>query len=235
MALNETSQTLGISNDDASHTQDNMVPDILNNCCAEPEPVVDDEEVGRTLEVIASTGKFWHDWEKLKGMLSFKLKQVLSEYPEARMTADEQNASLGEMYTQLVKRLDEVLHSFDEGPPFTLQRLCEILLAAQSIYPNLSKLALALEKNLLVSSTLNVCVDPYPQTAMRNPDEPNTASEEPLLHSNLVPNGVEPMAADSNEMIMEVEGGDINDMALDMEAIDDIVRSSETNSVPPGS
>lgn len=88
---------------------------------------------------------------------------------------------------------------------------------------------------MLVSSTLNVCVDPYPQTAMRNPDEPNTASEEPLLHSNLVPNGVEPMAADSNEMIMEVEGGDINDMALDMEAIDDIVRSSETNSVPPGS
>ena len=39
-------------------------------------------------------------------LLNFILK-VLSEYPEAKMTTDEQNSSLGETYLDLVKRLDE--------------------------------------------------------------------------------------------------------------------------------
>ena len=34
-------------------------------------------------------------------------KKVLSEYPEVKMTSEEQNASLGETYLELVKRLDE--------------------------------------------------------------------------------------------------------------------------------
>ncbi|KAJ6349651.1 hypothetical protein OIU77_007101 [Salix suchowensis] len=63
----------------------------------------DEEEARGILQVIASTGKFWHDWEKLKRVLSFKLKQVLSEYPEAKMTTTEQE----ETYQELVKKLDE--------------------------------------------------------------------------------------------------------------------------------
>ncbi|KAK9993997.1 hypothetical protein SO802_023700 [Lithocarpus litseifolius] len=47
------------------------------------------------------------DWDKLKSMLSFQLKQVLLEYPEVEITSEEQNASLGETYLELVKRLDE--------------------------------------------------------------------------------------------------------------------------------
>ncbi|KAB5512294.1 hypothetical protein DKX38_029322 [Salix brachista] len=54
----------------------------------------------------------------------------------------------------------EALHNFEEGPPFTLQRLCEILLAARRIYPNLSKLALALEKVclLIFDTLLNIMI-----------------------------------------------------------------------------
>ena len=33
--------------------------------------------------------------------------KVLSNYPEAMMTTDQQNSSLGEAYTQLAKRLDD--------------------------------------------------------------------------------------------------------------------------------
>jgi hypothetical protein len=33
--------------------------------------------------------------------------KVLSEYAEAKMTMEQQNASLGETYLELVKRLDE--------------------------------------------------------------------------------------------------------------------------------
>ncbi|CAN7005643.1 unnamed protein product [Brassica rapa subsp. trilocularis] len=42
------------------------------------------------------------------------------------MTDKQQKEALGETYLELVSRLDEALLSFDEGPPFTLQRLCEV-------------------------------------------------------------------------------------------------------------
>uniref|UniRef100_A0A6M2EJ27 Serine/threonine-protein phosphatase 4 regulatory subunit 2 n=1 Tax=Populus davidiana TaxID=266767 RepID=A0A6M2EJ27_9ROSI len=199
---------------------------------SKPEIAVeeDEEEARGILQVIASTGKFWHDWEKLKRVLSFQLKQVLSEYPEAKMTTKEQE----ETYQELVKKLDEALHNFEEGPPFTLQRLCEILLAARHIYPNLSKLALALEKNLLVTSTLAVCTDPYPQ-ALEKPAESDKPSEELQVQSSLVQNGVEPVVGDGDEIMTEVEEADIDDdMTIDMEALEEIVASSETNSTSTG-
>lgn len=190
----------------------------------------DEEEVRGILQVIASTGKFWHDWGKLKSVLSFQLKQVLSEYPEAKMATKEQE----ETYQELVKKLDEALHNFEEGPPFTLQRLCEILLAARHLYPNLSKLALALEKNLLVTSTLAVCTDPYPQ-ALEKPGESDKPSEELQVQSSAVQNGVEPVVGDGDEIMTEVEEADIDDdMTIDMEALEEIVASSETNSTSTG-
>ncbi|KAA3459125.1 serine/threonine-protein phosphatase 4 regulatory subunit 2 isoform X1 [Gossypium australe] len=203
------------------------------------EEELDGEQVRRVLQVSAATGKFWHNWDKLKSMLSFQLKLVLSEYPEAKMTIEQQNASLGETYLELVTRLNEELHSFIEGPPFTLQRLCEhslilckcyaqqILLDARSIYPKLSKLALALEKNLLVTSTLTVCTEPYPEM-MPNP-EPEKATEEAPLQSNSVQNGVESMVGDRDEIMTEVEA-DIEEMTIDVDAFQEMVGPSEANS-----
>ncbi|PPD82099.1 hypothetical protein GOBAR_DD20958 [Gossypium barbadense] len=234
------------------------------------EEELDGEEVRRVLQVSAATGKFWHNWDKLKSMLSFQLKLVLSEYPEAKMTIEQQNASLGETNLELVTRLNEELHSFIEGPPFTLQRLCEILLDARSIYPKLSKLALALEKvcaaaylpiqhrtmvlllkdinclalvsplnlysttsnpnqfvNLLVTSTLTVCTEPYPEM-MPNP-EPEKATEEAPLQSNSVQNGVESMVGDRDEIMTEVEA-DIEEMTIDVDAFQEMVGPSEANS-----
>nr|GLL24446.1 serine/threonine-protein phosphatase 4 regulatory subunit 2-B [Ipomoea trifida] len=65
------------------------------------------EESMRLLEAIAATGKFWHDWDKLKSILSFHLKQVLEDYPEAKMTNELQISSLGEPFPDLAKRLDD--------------------------------------------------------------------------------------------------------------------------------
>ncbi|XP_044477879.1 serine/threonine-protein phosphatase 4 regulatory subunit 2-like [Mangifera indica] len=215
------------------HIHDKMDADVLNHGVSEPNPDFNEEEVRRTLEVIASSGKFWHDWDKLKSMLSFQLKQVLLEYPESKMTTEQQTASVGETYPELLKRLDEALLSFDEGPPFTLQRLCEILLAARSIYPKLSKLVLALEKNLSVTSTLTICTDPYPQAMIQTPNEAEKPSEELHLQSNSIQNGVEPIVEDRDEVMAEVEQGDIDDeMAIDMEALEEIVGSSETDATP---
>ncbi|KAL6291797.1 hypothetical protein ACE6H2_009307 [Prunus campanulata] len=232
MPSNENSQPSMNSTGDADNQHETIVPDGLNNACKESKHEVAEEEVRGILAVVASTGKFWHDWDKFKSMLSFQLKQVLSEYPEGKMADEQQIASLGETYPELVKRLDEALNSFAEGPPFTLQRLCEILLDAQTTYPNLSKLALALEKNLLVTTMLTVSTDPYPQPMVQNSAEPNKSTEEPKLHSDSVQNGVEPMVGDRDEVMAEVEQADIDDdMTIAIEAFEDIVGSSETNSV----
>ncbi|ONI25868.1 hypothetical protein PRUPE_2G324400 [Prunus persica] len=232
MPSNENSQPLMNSTSDADNQHETIVPDGLNNAYKESKHEVAEEEVRGILAVIASTGKFWHDWDKLKSMLSFQLKQVLSEYPEGKMADEQQIASLGETYPELVKRLDEALNSFTEGPPFTLQRLCEILLDAQTTYPNLSKLAFALEKNLLVTTMLTVSTDPYPQPMVQNSAEPKQATEEPKLHSDSVQNGVESMVGDRDEVMAEVEQADIDDdMTIAIEAFEDIVGSSETNSV----
>ncbi|KAB2596945.1 serine/threonine-protein phosphatase 4 regulatory subunit 2-like [Pyrus ussuriensis x Pyrus communis] len=233
MPSNENSQPSMNSTSNADHQQEAMLPDGVDNLCTDSKLEFSEAEVREVLEVIASTGKFWHDWDKLKSMLSFQLTQVLLEYPEEKMASEQQITSLGETYPELVKRLDEALHSFTEGPPFTLQRLCEILLDAKRIYPNLSKLALALEKNLLVTSMLTVSTDPYPQSTVQNSVEPDKAIDEPKIHSDSVQNGVEPVeGGDRDEVMAEVEQADIDDdMTIAMEAFEDIVGSSDANSV----
>ncbi|KAF5442392.1 hypothetical protein F2P56_035055 [Juglans regia] len=228
----ENSQHLTTPSNDAVHDQDNMAPASINHGGTKLECEVAEEEVKGILEVIASTGKFWHDWYKLKSVLSFQLKQVLSEYPESKMTSEQQNASLGETYPELAKRLDEALLSFVEGPPFTLQRLCEILLEGKSIYPSLSKLALALEKNLLVTSMMTISTDRYPQSTMQKPDEPEKASEESEGHTDSAQNGAEPVVGgDKDEVMTDVEEADIDDeMTIDMVAFEEIVGEAEAKS-----
>ncbi|XP_042474938.1 serine/threonine-protein phosphatase 4 regulatory subunit 2 [Macadamia integrifolia] len=200
----ENSQPSFSSNAPDPHSED---PDqnLLNHGDEGKKQEITDEEVREIVEVIATTGKFWHEWDTLKSLLSFQLKQVLSEYPEAKMANDQQSSLLGETHAELVKRLDEVLLSFVEGPPFTLQRLCEILLAAQSIYPNLSKLALALEKNLSVTSTLSMSTDPYPSMKQK-PSEPANGNEDLQDHSYPIQNGVEGNTGDGDEEMVEAEG-----------------------------
>ncbi|CAH9127467.1 unnamed protein product [Cuscuta epithymum] len=189
------------------------------------------QEGRRIMEEIAATGKCWHDWDKLKRFLSFYLKQILSDYPDSKLTHElQQISAIGEPFPDLVKRLDHDLNSFTNGPPFTLQRLCEILLDPRSIYPKLSKLALALEKNLLVASTLTISDDPSTAT-MQKAGEPETEPS-PLVSqhpsSNLVvPNGVETRRAeDTDEVMGEVEGNEAVDdgITTDMET-SEVVRS----------
>ncbi|XP_030469112.1 uncharacterized protein LOC115687616 [Syzygium oleosum] len=191
-----------------------------------------EEEARRVIETIASSGTFWIEWDQVKTILSVKLKQVLSDYPEAKMTTEQQSASLGETHQELVKRLDEALLSFDEGPPFTLQRLCEILLSARSIYPKLSKLALALEKILLVTSMFTSCSNQ--QMMIQDSDNPEKASEEDKLQSNLEQDGIDVVMGDRDETMAAMEEADVDEgISADMDTFGEIVGPSETSSSPP--
>ncbi|KAJ6847794.1 serine/threonine-protein phosphatase 4 regulatory subunit 2 isoform X1 [Iris pallida] len=206
-ATEDAQQPAGLPPGGADRQLEEIASDPSNYENAEPKSEKTSDEIRGMMEVIAATGKFWHDWDMLKSLLSIRLKQVLSEYPEAKVFSGDgpQPSSLsGETYPELVRRLDDALLSFTEGPPFTLQRLCEILLTPKSTYGNLSKLALALEKNLLVTSTLTICCDPYPTSMIQEPAE-TKKSEELQGRADPVPNGVENMAADVDEEMVEAD------------------------------
>ncbi|CAM8908805.1 unnamed protein product [Rhodiola kirilowii] len=264
----ETSPSDNVEANDDNQLPQTVVPAPANQGGLKSKEEFSEDEVRGALEVIASTGNFWSDWNHLRNLLSYKLKQVLSEYfslssylvhsnmffssplhviyvkviseyPEASMSDEQQIFSLGETIPELVNRLDNELHNFIDGAPFTLQRICEILLAAQNIYPKLSKLVLALEKNLLVSSTLAMC-NGLPPSVMSNPGEPNSVKQEkeseagsPQLVSEA--NGVEPAVEEVKDEIMtdaeEGEEGeaDVNDdMTIDAETVDARTEANET-------
>lgn len=82
---------------------------------------------------------------------------------------------------------------------------------------------------MLVTSTLTICTDPYPQTTVQEADDQENASEKQKQQSDSAQNGIEPLVADKDEVMAEADIGD--DMTIDMEAFED-VKSSETNSEP---
>ncbi|XP_066370683.1 uncharacterized protein [Miscanthus floridulus] len=187
--------------------EDGVDEDTVTNVDVSPE------DMRSIIEVIADTGKFWHDWRFLKSVLSLQLKQVLDEYFEVEMVS--QNDGQQRYFSELFSQLNGALERFEEGPPFTLQRLCEILLDPKGTYTKLSKLALALEKNLLVTSTIAKCTDPYPAAhglpcsdctqITENSGPADVESVSTPEHTTAVPNGTEHVSGDGDEEMADAE------------------------------
>nr|XP_043640140.1 uncharacterized protein LOC122611220 [Erigeron canadensis] len=224
MKTTETTEQSLMPSDVTDNSHDNLIASLENHQGMEirQETPEEREEVRSVLKVIAATGKFCDDWEKFRSMLSLHLKQVISEYPQAKMTLGEQKLALGETHAELVKRLDDALHSFVDGPPFTIQRLSEIILDARNLYSNLSKLALALEKNLSVTSTLVISTNSCLPSVTTPPNGLDKVTEDPTPTSQqqsdtMMENGAQPMSADRDEIMTEVEA-DVGDvMTMDVE------------------
>lgn len=100
----------------------------------------------RVLLEMRQTGVPCYAWAHLKVLLLAKLQLTLDQ-----MDGDAASKSRRASVTQLLQTF--------EGPPFTLQRLTEIILEPHRSYKSLPKLLNALEKLLAVSSTIQV-VDP---------------------------------------------------------------------------
>jgi len=58
---------------------------------------------------------------------------------------------LKEFEERILQKLDE----FEDGPPFTVQRICELLLDPVEQYPKFEHFELALERQLNVTSTVS--------------------------------------------------------------------------------
>ena len=108
-------------------------------------------ELDSVLREIGSTGYSSFEWAQLKPVLAAKLETVCAEYYAAVQ-------DLPEPYEELLKRLLALLIDFPNAP-FTVQRLCELLLDPHRIYATSTrKVTSALEKLLTVSSTVPTMV-----------------------------------------------------------------------------
>ncbi|KAK9139435.1 hypothetical protein Scep_009116 [Stephania cephalantha] len=211
MTSTESYESLPIASNDVEHKSEDLDPKTPVHGDADKKGEITEEEVNEVLEVIAATGKFWHDWDTLKSLLSFRMKQVLAEYPESRVSIDEQNSLLGETYIELVTRLDEALLCFIEGPPFTLQRLCE---------------------NLLMTSTLTMSTDPYPSAMASKVDDLVKEPAGPVAQSSPMQNGVDSAVCDEDIEMTDAEDAREDVKNSDAETAEGIIKdeASDTDS-----
>ncbi|CAN1235963.1 hypothetical protein LINGRAPRIM_LOCUS1616 [Linum grandiflorum] len=128
------------------------------------------------------------------------------------MTGEEQKASLGETYPDLVKRLDDelfiallmALHLPCKGYVSLIIYYCQRL------------------QNLLVTSTLTACTDPCPLVKPKQ-DEADDASlkQQKEQPSKSEENGVQTAGTDGDEIMAEVETDIGEEMKIDMEAFEE--------------
>eukprot|EP00899_Mesostigma_viride_P006231 jgi/Mesvir1/15609/Mv03216-RA.1 len=124
-------------------------------------PLDRQQELGpRELAVIkwtAATGELWRNWPTFRRLLAIQMDKVLREFYQREHVdiGPPRPLSTGETFAELCARLQKGLESFAEQPPFTIQRLCEVLVTCHSCYRVFEKLVLAIEKLLLVSSTVS--------------------------------------------------------------------------------
>jgi len=106
-----------------------------------PTKVVTPELRG-IMENIAQTGTTELPWDPLSKFLAFQLQTVLSEaarsFQDCPETGEESLATSQERMTTLLLAF--------EGPPFTIQRFCELLLNPVRHYHSTRKLVCALDK-----------------------------------------------------------------------------------------
>ena len=145
-------------------------PQVIKQACAAKRArgnarVMSDLEI---LQYVSTSGNSRVPWPEHKAAVASKVEQVLNEYYANRK-------DLNEPYDDLLQRLLTLLQDFP-NPPFTVQRLCELLLDPHRIYATSTrKVASAIEKLLTVSSTV-----PLMQVAAPRPGSYQAASEAQL-------------------------------------------------------
>ena len=124
--------------------------------------------MGDALSEIARSGQSTLPWNELKGLISAKIEAVCSDYYSNNKDID----ATGESYPEVLQRLKALLSEFPNAP-FTIQRLCELLLDPHRVYfTSTRKVMSALEKLLTVSSTV-----PIMQSAPPKPGTYQVAAE----------------------------------------------------------
>ncbi|CAG0918677.1 unnamed protein product [Notodromas monacha] len=109
------------------------------------------------LHHIAVTGDTEYSWELLRHLLKVKIESVVEEFLQISPIDEIPRCPNVERFNfaALKSFLLERLASYTRGPPFTIQRICELLTEPTKHHKRLDKYMRALEKNFLVISSVD--------------------------------------------------------------------------------
>lgn len=112
-------------------------------------------ELEEYLSFVAKTGDPVYQWSSIKSLFREKLINVITEFYESCPYVDIPPCPNVEMfnYESMKSFILEKLDTFSAAP-FTLQRICELLTTPRKEYNRIDKYMRALEKNILVVSTI---------------------------------------------------------------------------------
>ncbi len=123
------------------------------------------------LASVARTGTTHFPWPKIKPLFRAKLDSVIDEFSAQTggQVEDEEDVPNVDAFSFAACR-EKVFQQLDSfgGVPFTVQRLCELMTAPRRHYRRHDKFMRALEKNMLVVST----VDPKAAAQQQPPPPP---------------------------------------------------------------
>lgn len=111
-------------------------------------------ELEEYLRYVAKTGNTLFQWSLVKPFIREKILNVIAEFADQSALTDippypnVDPFNYEAMKTMLLERFDTF-----NGPPFTIQRLCELLSCPRKEYNRVDKFMRAVEKNILVVST----------------------------------------------------------------------------------
>lgn len=134
------------------------------------------------LTYVAKSGNALFEWNKIKPLFKKKLQIVIQEFHDSSPSDDlpkQPNVDVFQ-FDQMKERIFEQLESYS-GIPFTVQRLCELLVQPKRHYKRTDKFMRGLEKIMLVVST----IDPNPSSGEAESDPPELARSDTVpVHSD---------------------------------------------------
>ncbi|KAF3860749.1 hypothetical protein F7725_001004 [Dissostichus mawsoni] len=162
-------------------------------------------ELEQFLGHVAKTGQPMISWSQFKTYFVFKLEKVMDDFhastPEHRAphNPNVDYVPFEEMKTRILKIVDGY-----HGIPFTIQRLCELLMDPKRNYTGTHKFLMGLEKNVMVVS----CMYPASDRNVNGPDTPKPLTRPKLSQaSSLSSNGL-PDCTISKESEPTTEGAE---------------------------
>ncbi|XP_068996413.1 serine/threonine-protein phosphatase 4 regulatory subunit 2-A-like isoform X2 [Embiotoca jacksoni] len=137
---------------------------------------------------VAKTGQPMIPWSQFKAYLMFKLEEVMDDFHDS--TPEQRGAHNPNVeyvsYEEMKKRILKIVDGYN-GIPFTIQRLCELLMDPKRNYTGTDKFLRGLEKNVMVVS----CMYPTSDRNVNGPGTPKSLTRPKLsLSSSLSTNGL---------------------------------------------
>lgn len=167
------------------------------------------------LEFIARQGWTHFPWPQIKLLFKVKLMHVLADFHSSFPKIDVGTPNVEPFNFSYVK--DKLFHRLEHfsGVPFTVQRIAELLLSPRRYYKTSQVFLIALEKNLLIVSTIGIkMAPPIPPSE----DMESTLAIEAILNASMD-------EALNKEAERKIHKANINPMSIGI--IDSVTESIE--------